>query len=178
MKLNICYVHLFLLAKITKNELVLSLYSLSSKTSRYAHFGHNQLTVYGIRLAAFILPLRQKFEFQNIRHAIFHIRIAACEIRIVVYHIWLATYYSNCYSEICSKFTVWPQNFIKLYYDPKRYESFQIGLISKFLNNTLSIPKLSKIMIWSKIVWNFSNKSFCKISSNTCWFESFQNSSN
>ena len=65
---------LVLLAKITKNELVLSLYSLSSKTSRYAHFGHNRLTIYGIWLAAFMLPLRQKFEFQNIR-------LAACEIR-------------------------------------------------------------------------------------------------
>ncbi|KAH9685580.1 Receptor-like protein 3 [Citrus sinensis] len=37
----------FVVNKITKNELVLSLYSLSSKTSRYAHFGHNRLTVYG-----------------------------------------------------------------------------------------------------------------------------------
>ena len=30
-----------------KNELVLSLYSLSSKTSRYAHFGRNRITGYG-----------------------------------------------------------------------------------------------------------------------------------
>ncbi|KAH9716659.1 CRM domain-containing protein [Citrus sinensis] len=44
-----------------ENELDLSLYSLSSKTSRYAHFGDNQLTVYGIWLAAFMLPLQQRF---------------------------------------------------------------------------------------------------------------------
>ena len=71
-------VFLFLFAWITKNELDLSLYSLSSKISRYAHFGHNRLTVYGIRLAAFMLPLQQKFEFQNMRHA-------AYDIWIVVY---------------------------------------------------------------------------------------------
>ena len=35
LKLNICCVHLFMLAWVTKNELVLSLYSLNSKTSRY-----------------------------------------------------------------------------------------------------------------------------------------------
>ena len=45
LKLNICCVHLFLLAKITKNELVMSLYSLSSKTNHYAHFGHNRLAI-------------------------------------------------------------------------------------------------------------------------------------
>ena len=77
LKLNICCVHLFLLAKITKNELVLSLYSLSSKTSRYALFGHNRLTVYGIRLAACMLSLQPKFKFLNIRYA-------ACEIRLAV----------------------------------------------------------------------------------------------
>ena len=60
LKLNLCCVHLFMLAKITKNELDLSLYSLNSKTSRYAHFGDNRLTIYGIRLAAFMLPLQQK----------------------------------------------------------------------------------------------------------------------
>ena len=92
LQLNICCVHLFMLAKITKNELDLSLYSLNSKTSRYALFGHNRLTVYGIWLAAFMLPLRQKFKFQNIRYVAFHIwlaafeiRNAACEIRIAVY---------------------------------------------------------------------------------------------
>ena len=35
LKLNISCVHLFMLAWVTKNELVLSLYSLNSKTSRY-----------------------------------------------------------------------------------------------------------------------------------------------
>ena len=81
----------------TKNELVLSLYSLSSKTSRYAHFGHNRLTVYGIRLATFMLPLRQKFEFQNIRHATFHIRLAAFEIRIAACEIQIAAYVPETY---------------------------------------------------------------------------------
>ena len=37
------------------------------------------------RLAAFMLPLRQKFEFQNIWYAALHIRLAAFEIRIAVY---------------------------------------------------------------------------------------------
>ena len=44
--------------KVTKNELDLSLYSLNSKTSRYAHFGDNRLIVYGIRSAAFMLLLQ------------------------------------------------------------------------------------------------------------------------
>lgn len=64
----VCF--LFMLARELENELDLSLYSFSSKTSRYAHFGHSRLAVYGIRLAAFMLLLRQKFEFQNIRHVV------------------------------------------------------------------------------------------------------------
>ena len=55
--MNVVYFFI-LLARELENELDLSLYSLNSKTSRYAHFGDNWLTVYGIRLAAFILPLR------------------------------------------------------------------------------------------------------------------------
>ena len=55
-----------MLAKITKNELDLSLSSLNSKTSRYAHFGDNRFTVYEIRLATFMLLLQQIFEFWNI----------------------------------------------------------------------------------------------------------------
>ena len=70
----VCF--LFMLAREIENELDLSLYSLSSKTSRYAHFVDNRLTVYGIQLAAFMLPLQQKFKFQNIRHAAYDIRIA------------------------------------------------------------------------------------------------------
>ncbi|KAH9686773.1 3-oxo-Delta(4,5)-steroid 5-beta-reductase [Citrus sinensis] len=50
--------------------------SLSAKTSRYALFGHNRLTVYGIRLAACMLPLQPKFEFLNLRYAAYEIRIA------------------------------------------------------------------------------------------------------
>ena len=76
---------MFILAKITKNELDLNLYTLRSKTSRYAHFDDNRLTIYGIRLVTFMLPLQQKFEFQNIRHATFHIRLAAFEIGKAVY---------------------------------------------------------------------------------------------
>ena len=57
-----------------KNELVSSLYSLNLKTSRYAHFGHNWLAVYKHLVSRLMLPLRQNFEFQNIR-------LAACEIR-------------------------------------------------------------------------------------------------
>ena len=76
---------LFLLARELENESDLSLYCLSLKTSRYAHFGDNRLTVYGIRLTAFMLPLQQKFKFQNIRHTAFHIQIATFEIRITIY---------------------------------------------------------------------------------------------
>ena len=43
LKLNICCVHLFILAMIPKNELDLSLCSLSSKISRYKLFDDNQL---------------------------------------------------------------------------------------------------------------------------------------
>ena len=48
---------LFLLARELENESDLSLYSLSLKTSRYAHFGDNRLTVYGIQLVTFMLSL-------------------------------------------------------------------------------------------------------------------------
>ena len=116
-----------MLARELGNELDLSLYSLSSKTSRYAHFGRNRVTIYEIRLAAFMLSLRQKFEFQNIRYAAFHIRLAAFEIRIAACKIQIAIYaleaycpttgflfvrirlaacYNNYYSEIFSNFIV------------------------------------------------------------------------
>ena len=74
-----------LLARELENELDLSLYSLSSKTSRYAHFGDNQLTVYGLPVSRLMLPLQPKFEFLNIRYATCEIQIAAFEIRIAVY---------------------------------------------------------------------------------------------
>ena len=67
------------------------------------------------------------------------------------FRIWIAACYSNCYSELFFKIIVRPQNFIKLYYDPKRYESFKIGPISEFLNITLLILKLSEIKTWPKI---------------------------
>ena len=63
LKLNICCVHLFIFVKFTKNELDLSLYSLSLKTSRYKFSDDNWLTTFGIRLAAFMLPLQKIFEF-------------------------------------------------------------------------------------------------------------------
>ena len=47
--------------KVTKNELDLSLYSLNSKISRYAHFGHNRLTVYGHLVSRLMLPLQPQF---------------------------------------------------------------------------------------------------------------------
>ena len=49
--------------KFTKNELDLSLYSLSPKTSRYEFSDDNRLTAFGIRLVVFMLPLQQIFEF-------------------------------------------------------------------------------------------------------------------
>ena len=72
----VCF--LILLARESENELDLSLYSLSSKTSRYAHFGDKRFTVYGHPVSRLMLPLQPKFEFLNIRYA-------ACEIQIVVY---------------------------------------------------------------------------------------------
>ena len=59
-----------MIAKITKNELDLSLYSLSLKTRRYGFSNDNRLAVFGIRLAVFMLPLQQIFEFYNIRHSV------------------------------------------------------------------------------------------------------------
>ena len=67
-----------LLARKLENELDLSLYSLSSKTSRYAHFGDNRLTAYEHPVSHLMLPLHLKFENLNMRYA-------ACEIQIAVY---------------------------------------------------------------------------------------------
>ena len=69
----VCF--LFLLASELENELDLSIYNLSLKTSYYMFSDDNRLAVFKIRLAAFMLPLQQKFEFQNIRHAAYHIQI-------------------------------------------------------------------------------------------------------
>ena len=117
LKLNISCVHFYI---------------LSSKTNRYALFGHNRLTVYGIRLATFMLVLRQKFKFQNIQHVAFYIRLAAFEIRIAACEIRIAVYAPEAYCpksglsftipgkplatvNFFSKITIWPQNFPQLY---------------------------------------------------------------
>ena len=71
--------------------------------------------------------------------------------RLAVLNKRLAVCYSDCYSNLhsalFSEITVWPQNFTKLYYSPKRYETLQIGPISEFLSNALLIPKLFEIML-------------------------------
>ena len=72
----VCF--LILHARVIEKELDLGLYSLSSKTSRYTHFGDNQLTIYGHPVSCLMLPLQLKFEFLNMRYA-------ACEIQIAVY---------------------------------------------------------------------------------------------
>ena len=55
----VCF--LILLARELENELDLSLYSLSSKTSRYAHFGRNRITGYGHSDFRLMLPLQPQF---------------------------------------------------------------------------------------------------------------------
>ena len=67
---------LFLLAGEIENELDFSLYSLSSKTSCYAHFGDKWLTIYGHPVSRLMLLLHPKFEFLNIRYAAYEIQIA------------------------------------------------------------------------------------------------------
>lgn len=152
----VCF--LFLLVGELENELDLSLYSLSSKTSRYVHFGHNRLTVFGHPVSRLMLPLQPQFWISE--HPVCRLwnpasrlssRNILPESGLSFVRIRLSACYSYCYSEIFSKFIIWPQNFIKQYYGPKRYESFQIGPISEFLNNALSIPKLSEIMISPKL---------------------------
>ena len=56
---HVCF--LFLLVGELENELDLSLYSLSSKTSRYAHFGRNRITGYGHPEFRLMLPLQPQF---------------------------------------------------------------------------------------------------------------------
>ena len=51
----VCF--LFLLARELENEFDLSLYSLSSKISCYVFYNDNRLAAFGIRLAAFMLPI-------------------------------------------------------------------------------------------------------------------------
>ena len=91
----VCF--LFLLTRELENELDLSLYSLSPKTSRYVFSDDNRLAAFGFRLVAFMLPLQQKFEFQNIRHAAFHIRLAALEIRLAAFEIRIAAFIPVAY---------------------------------------------------------------------------------
>ena len=83
---------LILLAREFENELDVNLYSLSSKTSCYTHFGNKRLTIYGHPVSCLMLPLQLKFEFLNMRYAACEIRIAAC--------------YNNCYNELFSKIIV------------------------------------------------------------------------
>ena len=56
---HVCF--LFLLVGELQNELDLSSYSLSSKTNRYAHFGHNRIADYGHPVSHLMLPLRPQF---------------------------------------------------------------------------------------------------------------------
>ena len=53
---HVCF--LFLLVGVIENELDLSSYSLTSKTSRYAHFGRNRITGYGYPEFCLMLPLQ------------------------------------------------------------------------------------------------------------------------
>ena len=52
----VCF--LFMLVGELEIELDLSSYSLSSKTSRYAHFGRNRITGYGHPEFRLMLPLQ------------------------------------------------------------------------------------------------------------------------
>ena len=52
----VCF--LFLLVGGLENEFDLSFYNWSSKTSRYAHFGDNQLTIYEHPVSRLMLPLQ------------------------------------------------------------------------------------------------------------------------
>lgn len=52
---------LFLLVREIENELDLSSYSLSSKTSRYTHFGRNWITGYGHLEFRLMLSLQPQF---------------------------------------------------------------------------------------------------------------------
>ena len=70
----VCF--LILLARELENELDLCLYSLSSKTSCYAHFGDNRLTVYGHPVSHLMLLLQPIFEFLNIWYAAYEIQRA------------------------------------------------------------------------------------------------------
>lgn len=58
-KYHVCF--LFLLDGELENELDLSSYSLSSKTSRYTHFGRNRITGYGHSEFRLMLPLQPQF---------------------------------------------------------------------------------------------------------------------
>ena len=119
---------------------------MSSKTSCYSLFVHNQLTVYGIRLAACMLPLQPKFEFLNIRYAAYEIRIAVYSpkaycptTRLPFVMIRLAAFNSDrfcptsslpifnillaaCYSELLSKITV--NYFLILQFGPKTFYNY------------------------------------------------------
>ena len=141
------------------------------KTSRYAHFGHNLLIVYGHPVSRLVLPLQPQFWISE--HPVCRLwnsvsRLSSRNILpkfgLPFVRIRIAACYSNCYSELCFKITVWPKNFIKLCYDPKRYKFFQIGPLSEFLNITLLILKLYEIKIWPKIceiiVWPKTFKYF------------------
>ena len=108
-----------LLTRELENELDLSLYSLSSKNNRYAQFGDNQLTVYGIRLAAFVivkakiwileyLPCRFSYpvsRFWNPDSRLWNSDRRLCS-RSLLPKIRMAACYSNCYSELFSKITI------------------------------------------------------------------------
>ena len=144
----LCAFLFILLAKELENELDLGLYSLSSKTSHYAHFAHNRLTVYGHSVSRLMLPLQPQFWISE--HLVCRLwnlvsrlssRNILPESGLPFVRIRIAACYSNCYSELCFKIIIWPQNFIKLCYDPKRYKNFQIGPISEFVNITLLILK-------------------------------------
>ena len=116
-----------------KNELVLSLYSLNSKTSRYAHFGRNRITGYGHPEFRLMLPLQPQiwisehpdfrlrsvaycsttgFPFVRIRLAAFNSDKLCLKFGLPFVRIRIAACYSDCYSELFSKIIVLLKNFI------------------------------------------------------------------
>ena len=107
----------------SKNELVLSLYSLNSKTSRYAHFGHNQIAAYGHPVSRLMLPLQPQFWISE--HPV--CRFVKSGLPLVLR-------------------SLLPNNWISVCQDPvsrlRRWNIFQFYSLA---------PKLYKTVLWPKI---------------------------
>ena len=85
-------------------------------------------------ITVYLVNMTVGLNFQVVRSPFSRCGIVVSVQRQLFNSVWcrIAVFYSDCYSELFYKITIWPQNYIKKYYGPKLYKTCQISPFSGF----------------------------------------------